>query len=337
MLQNLRSTVQRFAWLSLFFICGIGFGLEIAHFFNAPPAREGFQYLRLPDKQYPLVNQLLACNINETTPSSVFTPLQTTIANDITFLTAEHSITRAGVYIRRLEDGAWTSVNGDDTFVPASLMKIVKLIAFLNEADQRPSILDESVTIPLDLWAAEQDIAPSASAVRGKTYTVRELLQFAIINSDNVAVNALSAAIDPVVLEQTLADLEIPGYSDLDENELYTISPRLYSRFFRVLYNSTLLSPEHSELGLEWLTQSEYLDALVQGVNDPSVSVAHKFGEALLEQPDGEITAQHHDCGIVYQSKPYAVCIMTEGKDLSTLARAIAQIESDIDAFMKTQ
>lgn len=335
MLRWPNTTLRQILLIGFIFIIGIGAGWIFArHFEVVTPRNDTTHYLRLSDEHYPLINQLLACNINESNPSETLSALNATILEDINQLTASKDISRAGVYLRNLENGIWTSVNGDDLFVPASLMKIVKLIAFLNQADQDPAVLDRLVTIPLNLEASAQNIAPTATAIRGETYTVRELLQLAIIHSDNIAVNALTTVIDQKILNETLNDLEIPDYSDLDEGRTYTISPRLYSRFFRVLYNSTLLSPEHSELALEWLAQSEYKEALVKGVNDPTISIAHKFGETITLGDSDTPVAQHHDCGIVYAPTPYAVCIMTEGSDLSRLAHAIARIESDIHTFI---
>lgn len=87
---------------------------------------------------------------------------------------------------------------------------------------------------------------------------------------------------------------------------------------------------------LELLSKSTYADALVSGT-DPSEIVAHKFGEASLEDPTGAVVYQHHDCGIVYAKDPYVVCVMTEGaKDISTLAKTISSLAAIVDTFMKS-
>ena len=134
-------------------------------------------------------------------------------------------------------------------------------------------------------------------------------------------------------LNRTLRDLEIPG--TVDEKN-YSISPRLYSRFFRVLYNSTVLTQYNSQLALEWLAQSDYRNALVKNL-DAGKIVAHKFGERSTTNADGSRTYQHHDCGIVYAESPYIICVMTEGKDLPTLANAIASLALTVDTFMSSR
>lgn len=162
--------------------------------------------------------------------------LQSALRNAIDRATSSGDISRAGVYVRSLSSGLWTSVNGDDEFYPASLMKIVTLMTYLRSADSDPSILDTKITVTSAEAVVEQNLLPEQSAVAGRTYTVAELLRLLIVYSDNVASNTLVNHIVPSSLNVVLADLQIPQYAD---NTMYQISPRFYSRLLRILYNST--------------------------------------------------------------------------------------------------
>ncbi|MBP6989161.1 serine hydrolase [Candidatus Shapirobacteria bacterium] len=76
------------------------------------------------------------------------------------------------------------------------------------------------------------------------------------------------------------------------------------------------------------LSQVEYQNALVRGVNNPQIIISHKFGERTFEATSER---QLHDCGIVYYpEKPYLVCIMTRGQDFSKLSSAIAKLSQVI-------
>lgn len=317
--------------------CFLGAGVVLGWaagvlFFRGPTADNG-RTLRVVDPAYPLIRPLLACNIDSTIPSPSYDALQSALQDAIDRATSSEDISRAGVYVRNLSNGLWTSVNGDDEFYPASLMKIVTLMTYLRSADSDPAILDSQITVTSAEAEVDQNLRPEKAAVVGETYTVAELLRLLIVYSDNVASNAL---VDHIVLSSlnvVLADLQIPQYAD---NTMYMISPRFYSRLLRILYNSTFLSGVHSEFALELLQKSAYADALVAGI-DPSETVAHKFGEASLEDPAGAVTYQHHDCGIVYAKDPYVVCVMTEGgKDIPTLAKTISSLAAIVDRFMKT-
>lgn len=312
---------------------GILLGCVAGVLLFSAPSVDGGHALRVADPAYPLIKPLLACNIDSTAPSLAYDALQAALKDEIGRATTRGDISRAGVYVRNLSNGLWTSVNGDDEFYPASLMKIVTLITYLRSADSDPTILDKQITVTSAEAAVDQNLRPEMTAVVGETYTVAELLRLLIVYSDNIASNALVDHIVPSSLNVVLADLQIPQYAD---NTMYMISPRFYSRLLRILYNSTFLSGVHSEFALELLQKSAYADALVAGI-DPSETVAHKFGEASLEDPAGAVTYQHHDCGIVYAKDPYVVCVMTEGgKDIPTLAKTISSLAAIVDRFMKT-
>lgn len=279
--------------------------------------------LRDVDAPYAFVKPLLACDVGATQESSSLSQLKSTLAtiinNAITEGTAEH----ASVYYRVLDTGEWTAVNTDEDYAPASLMKVPVLLAYLKHAETDPELLARTVTITEDpAPGTAQDIAPSESVHVGETYTVEELLRLMSAYSDNRALNVLMQGVDIRLLDEILEDLGIP----VPENqEGYTISPRLYSRLFRILYNATYLNETMSEKALHMLSLTEYDAGLVAGAGTETI-VAHKFGEASTVLADGQTGHELHDCGIVYTENPYAICIMTKGKDVDALASLIARI-----------
>ena len=170
-----------------------------------------------------------------------------------------------------------------------------------------------------------QDFYPPAHPLQsGQTYPVRTLLQDTIIQSDNLADDALLAYAGSAEIERTFDSLQIPIPTSATSDD-YTASK--YSRLFRVLYNSTYLTPALSEQALELLSQTTFTNGLVAGV-PANTTVAHKFGERTVLSPDGTVMEHElHDCGIVYYpGHPYFLCVMTRGSSFPDLAQAIASI-----------
>jgi beta-lactamase class A len=282
-----------------------------------------------------MIKPLLACSIDAKNPTAEYNDLKKSLEDSVARLTASGDIESAGIYVRNLDNGFWTSVNGDNEYVPASLMKIVTMFVYLLQADTDPSVLNETITIYTTDENASQNIVPEKTAEVGKAYTVQELLELMMEYSDNTAKRALVEKMSIPIFQQVLEALELPMLTN-DETARYTISPRLYSRFLRILYNSTLISQKNSEIALEWMAKSNYTAGLVKGIGE-SATIAHKFGETSIDNPDGSSSFQHHDCGIVYSENPYAICIMTQGKDLSILAKSIASFANTVNTFMVTQ
>jgi beta-lactamase class A len=117
------------------------------------------------------------------------------------------------------------------------------------------------------------------------------------------------------------------GMSSPTDAGNYEIDAVTYSRFFRVLYNSTYLSRTMSEYALELLSRGSFSDGLPAGVPN-GVLVAHQFGERT-HPATGE--RQLHDCGIVYApTRPYLLCVMTRGKEFKQLASVISDISREV-------
>ncbi len=314
---------------------GIALGVGASFLFFSRTVEDTSHSLRLTDENFPLISPLLACNIDAQEPTEAYNSLRSSLEKAIEASIESNNVARAGIYVRNLESSSWTAVNGDDQFTPGSLMKIIILMAYLVEADADPGILDQKLTASTITSTTVQNIVPEQTTEAGKEYTVRELLELMIVDSDNGAKQTLVEHLDAGTYNQILTALEIPGFSE-DEAHPYSISPRLYSRLIRILYNSTLLSQPSSEFALELLARSAYDDALVAGI-DPTYIVAHKFGEVGTKHGDGTITYQHHDCGIVYSENPYVICVMTEGNDLETLAQTITSLAHTVDTFMRSR
>ena len=113
------------------------------------------------------------------------TPLETTFKR-----IAGASRGRVGAALIHLESGATLHVRGDERFPMASVVKLPIAIEVLKQVAERKLTLERAV------WLSASDIRPCCTIERrhpkgGVSRTVRELLELAIIESDNTAADAL--------------------------------------------------------------------------------------------------------------------------------------------------
>lgn len=273
--------------------------------------------LRIQNDGYSLVDPLLGCTTGSTVPTPTLHELEEALEIFVATQKQDGVLSDASIYVRDMNTGAWTGVNPDASYTPASLLKVPVLITYLKQAEYNPELLTYTVTVTEDPAPnASQDIAPPESVEVGKTYSIDELLSLMIVDSDNRALNVLMNYVDTKILQQSFSDL---GLTFPEEDAPYRISPRTYSRFLRILYNATYLTPESSQKALFLLSKAAFTSGIRAGVPE-DIAVAHKFGEASVILDDGITGHALHDCGMVYAEHPYALCIMTTGKRVDELS-----------------
>ena len=230
-------------------------------------------------------------------------------------------INSVSVYFRDLNAGSWFGVDEDRQYVPASLLKVPTMIAFLKASYGGMDLLEQKVSLDRIYNVGGHLVDRQSRMKVGSNYTARELIEIMIRDSDNNAVTLLFEKVSGGIsdLESIFADLGVP-YS---EESTGPITARQYSSFFRVLYNASYLDREDSEYALKLLSETNFDKALVAGV--PSgIKVAHKFGERWLDPKDDKY---FHDCGIIYYPKrPYLLCVMTKGQDFDYLVATVRNI-----------
>lgn len=272
---------------------------------------------------YKFINPLLECESTEVAFIEL-RPFRDRLGSYVENIVRENNrVDSLAIYFRDLNNGPWFGVNQDITFSPASLLKVPLAIVYFKSAERDPAILEESYVFKNDnlFPMAEQTIKPSQVLEVGKSYSVHDLIRRMLVYSDNDAHNLLVMHVNLKILKEVYDDFSLP--LPTQENPGEFVSVRDYARFFRILFNSSYLSKEHSEEMLSLLSQVEYKDGLVAGV-PADVMVAHKFGE---RQQYGGSSRQLHDCGVVYfPGNPYLLCVMTRGSDNSQLSGAIKDI-----------
>jgi beta-lactamase class A len=244
----------------------------------------------------------------------------------VAFDLAQHKATRVSVWVRDLTSLQWASTDESERYAPASLLKVPIMIAYYKLAEIQPTFLSTKLTYTPSTAASDatQDFPSATDLVPGQQYTVDELINHMIIDSDNNAAALLLSHLDPAIYANTLVDLGIQIPGNMKNFDFVTV--KSYGAIFRTLYNVTYLNHDYSEKALDLLTQVSF-----KGIADPlppSTTVAHKFGERQILNSDGTVqTRELHDCGIIYKNaKPYTLCVMTEGTDFNSLLNVIQDL-----------
>jgi beta-lactamase class A len=233
---------------------------------------------------------------------------------------ASGQVASASVYVRDFQKAEWTWYNGDEPYDPGSMLKIPLLLTYLAMSEEDPSVLGRTWTCEQVDVDVPQFTAFPAPQVQGNTsYTVAQLLEFMIVHSDNRATVMLLRHVAQGRYIKTYTDLGLPA-PDWNAKS-YRMTVRDYSVFMKALYNSSFLSPMHSDYALELMTRASFKRGLVAGL-PAGVEAAHKFGEA-----GDNNEKQLHETGLVYaEGNPYLITVMTRGANPDSLASAIASV-----------
>jgi beta-lactamase class A len=211
-------------------------------------------------------------------------------------------------------------------FHPGSLFKVTIMLAAFQEAEKNPDFLDTRVRFepPKDLQLPVQNFYVERIQ-EGETYSIQDLLKYAISHSDNYAYWQLSQLVNPKTIDQVYLDLGM-GLPKLGEDDgRVRVCVREYSKMLIALYNSTYARPAHSELGMRLLADCTFKEGMVSGLPN-GTKLVHKYGEW-----DDTKNFELHESGIIYiGAKPYLLTIMTKGNSRDPLPKAVGALTKTV-------
>jgi beta-lactamase class A len=171
------------------FAAGLVGGLLIEHVWLGPSTK-GITINR--EGGYEFVNPLLSCDVGEDTQYAGYAAFQKQLQSEADKLIARGDVTRISIYVRNMDNGYWTGVRAEDVFIPASLMKVPLMIAYLKESQTNSATMLKQLTLPQTNQNTKETIHPVTALVQpGRTYTVHDLITAMIEQSDNNASDAL--------------------------------------------------------------------------------------------------------------------------------------------------
>jgi beta-lactamase class A len=229
-----------------------------------------------------------------------------------------------GIYIKNLKTGQEYKYNENELFYGASLYKIpiatltirqvygvsmldtldtegTEDVEVIKNGDQEPTkklkFTDEVVYTESDFADGSGSIAESDF---GTVYTIRELLDKLLKESDNVAQVMLIRTLGEDLLENEFARLVPDPVNSKYYNENET-SPSEISAVLEKAYYDT---SEGIENIFNIMTETIFDIYINEGLNEDSI-FSHKIGSY------GE-NGIWHDCGIILGRSPTVVCIMSQ-------------------------
>jgi beta-lactamase class A len=287
-------------------------GAEAPSFENA----EHVSQVRLND--YDLIKPLLFTESPDEDPSLV--PARKKLNEAINSRVAKGELTNASIYLKRLNDTRCIKLNPAESYNPGSMMKLPVMIAYYKEAMADAGILDKKLLFTGHNYTLPIEEGSVTTLEKGKSYPVKHLIDLMIVESDNDAMALLVNDISPEKLLKMFADLSIP--TPTNNSSVFNLTPDIYSRFLRVLYNATYLDRKHSQLALSILTQTKYAKGITRSL-DKKIKVAHKYGISQTNE-----FRSLSEAAIIYTDNPYLLVIMTKGGDYIKLADVIDECAS---------
>lgn len=216
----------------------------------------------------------------------------------------------ASIFLKDLHNGDWFAINPDGLFDPGSIMKLPILIAHLKQEELTPGHLLKQYKLSNPSTGMPIQVIKGRSIEFGKSYSVRELLRFMIVESDNQANALLNQVINPKIVQKIFADLGLP-VPTVEQTRIQMKAGDV-SKFMRLLYNATYLRNDLSEFALELLSETQFKDG-IRAVIPTEIPVCSKFGER------GEVGSDEyelHETSIVYdEDRPFLFTLMTRGNN----------------------
>lgn len=285
--------------------------------------------IELHSGQNQLINPLINCPAFPKTKPPKQAALEKRLEDLIEQGRVSGEISRVSVFFRDLANGPAFSLGLDQVFVGASLLKVPLMVGFLKKLGDDPKLWDRKLKFDAAIHQVgqfQQSIVPKDEMKSGESYSVQELLERMVTQSDNRAAKMLIEEFPDVDLFGVLQDM---GIKMAIKNDDAWLTSKDYAAIFRILFNATYLDQVHSQKALQLLSRVHFRDGLVAGVPE-STLVAHKFGERF-----SPTETYFHDCGIVYFPKrPYLLCVMTNGKDMSQMIKFVARMSKAVYLYV---
>lgn len=279
-------------------VCTLSFVLNLAYIH-----KDGLLFVTSSSKSD--TYSLLSKRIFTDYPNDIiinFTPLRKAVRE---YVEAQNG--KVGIYVEYLPSGVSIGANDRQEVKLASLSKVPLVMSVLRKVQKGQLKLDDVLVLkkenmdPLfgNLWKSGE----------GAKFTVRELIEICLKESDNTAYNTLFEKLTPEEIMDVYSYLDIEVLS-VDTNPI--VSPKSFSSIFRSLYLASYLNEEYSNYILTILTQTIFNDKIPAGMPS-TVLVAHKIG--VFNRPDTDEKV-YTDCGIVYLPKrPYIICVFVKDDD----------------------
>lgn len=226
--------------------------------------------------------------------------------------------------VHDLETGGEILINADESFHPASTIKVHVMMEVFRQAEAGLFSPDDclplvnSFTSIADGSKYSLDVKDDSETTlyqrHGEIESIRELTRLMIVRSSNLATNILLEKIGTKSVNDFLHDLGIEGVivrRGVEDNAAFRLgmnnsaTARGLTLTMRLIAEGNVVSKSASEQMIEIMLKQEFNES-IPALLPRSAKVAHKTGWT------GEF---YHDTGIVFPEdhNPYAISLMTRG------------------------
>jgi beta-lactamase class A len=217
-----------------------------------------------------------------------------------------------GIYFYDFGDEIEVSINGDQVFDAASVVKIVPMVLYYQQVMAGENSLEKIYSLR---GSDVQSYGTGSMQYQplGTEYTYAELLELSGKESDNTADYVLRQELGEDSLQSFLNELKLTQTSLTNVKS----TPQDIGIFFRLLYENDLLDQKHKNMLYDNLSDTIFEDRLSAGVPE-AIRVVHKIGNGF--------NRSYNDCGIIFTPDPFVLCIMSEDASESEAMSVIPQL-----------
>lgn len=198
------------------------------------------------------------------------------------------------VYYENISTGAKIEFNSKRKFPAGSVVK----------APYCKWLLTTNPDLNETIIMQESSIADGGGKIKkepiGTAFTVQQLIEYAIIDSDNTAYQMLTQRFGFDGYLSYVKDMGV-GSSISKGNLFGSLSPAGTAILFKDIYNFSVADPEKSEILMTSMKNTAYMGTIAAALD---AEVAHKYGW------NGGNNG-FHDAAIVYRDTPYVLTVFT--------------------------
>ncbi len=261
------------------------------------------------------------------------------IPNPLKALIQQSRASSVGLAARLVSGRDEILINADESFHPASTIKICVMMEAFRQAHAGQFALDEPIVVrngfhslldgsPYSLDPAD-DTDRGLYHITGQSVPGRELIQRMIAVSSNLATNLLLEQVGADKVTRFMADLGAPGLivrRGVEDKQAYraglnnAATARGLMEVLLKLAKQQIVSAKASDEMIKILCQQQF-NEMIPALLPAGTRVAHKTGWAA---------DYYHDAGIIYpvNGEPFVLAVLTKGYEEHEEAEAHAFVAS---------
>jgi len=228
---------------------------------------------------------------------------------------------RYGLYCINLVTGEEFGIKDKDEYIAASTTKLPMNLYLYKKIASGELDFDSLLTY------TEEDYEFGSGTIKdsdyGTQYTIRETARLSVVDSDNCGINMIIRLLEIENIRKYMQDIGGTVYY----GRRHRSCPYDLAVYARELYRFYLETPEIAGILIDDLQNTMWNDRINKYLPG-DVKVSHKIGN---------FEGVYNDVGIVFDSKPYVLAVMSEDIEQPVAGEVIARISKKIYDYMESK